>query len=322
LHAMMSAPDAFRGFIVLAAAIGDDQTMPVSLRAFFDAHPAATLNADMYLGMDDVRGMGLSRAYEVASILQQRAARVRDLRFTFRYYPNESHMSVPLRGVDDGLQAIFDGWELGDAFELYEQGGLDAIEKHFAALSERLGFPVAVPADTLFAAFNGLEGRKRYAEAELVIARAVQLHPQDTTALYYQARLQNEMGNKPLAVDTLRRALRISPNDNGARGLLRYMQVDPDTVAAQVKVSVRELAGFVGSYGDPVVFEVTLRGDQLYGNSANREYQLAPLSETRFHYSEKNVYPNGGDLTFRTDARGRVTGVVFSDSGRELAKSR
>jgi hypothetical protein len=320
LHAMMQAPDAFRGYIVLAAALGDDQAMANNLRAFFEAHPAALLNADMYFGMDDVQRTGLARAYEAAAILQQRAGRVRDLGFSFHYYADQSHGAVPLQGTIDGLRSIFDGWELKDAFALYEQGGLHAIENHYAALAERLGFPVAVPADALFDAFNRLEGSKRYTEAEPVIARAVQLHPEDTTALYYQARLQNEMGNKAQAIETLRKALAIAPNDSGARSQLRELQVDPDTVVATVKLTAADLAKFAGSYGNPVVFEVSLRGDVLFAQSAGIEYKLDPLSATRFHYNDNNVYSNGGSLTFITGAKGRVTGVQF-EAGPLLGKA-
>ena len=82
---------------------------------------------------DDATGMGLTGAWELSSYLQDRAGRVRDLRFTFRHYPDESHTSVPLRSVYDGLQGIFEGWglDMDDAFALYEQGGLDGDRQAF-----------------------------------------------------------------------------------------------------------------------------------------------------------------------------------------------
>jgi predicted alpha/beta superfamily hydrolase len=322
LHALMNAPDAFRSYLVLAAAIGDDQSMPKALGAFFDAHPGATLNADMYMGMDDVTGRSLGWAYETASVLQQRAGRVRDLRFTFRYYADESHGAVPLRGVQDGLQIVFDGWELADPFALYEQGGLAAIEKHYTALSGRLGFPVAVPEDALFAAFNGLEGRRRYSEAVQVIARAVALHPQNATALYYLARVQGRMGDKPQALETLKKLLLMAPGDGGARALLREMQVDPDTLAVAASVPSKELAKYTGRYGNPAVFVIEQRGEKLHGRTAEREYALTPLSATQFRYAESNVYSSGGSVEFRIDTRGRVTGLMFGNGGPELARSK
>lgn len=321
LHALMNAPEAFRSFLLLAVAIGDDQAMPRTLGAWFAAHPQATLNADLYLGMDDVKGRALGWAYETASILQERAGRVRDLRFTFRYYEDQSHMALPLRGVQDGLLAVFAGWELDDPSALYEQGGLAAIEKHFATLSARLGFTVAVPQNALFSAFNSLEGQKRYAEAVQVISRAVALHPQDTTALYYLARVQGRMGDQPGAIETLRKLLQISPGDGGARTLLREMQVDPDTLARAVSLSAQELAKFVGRYGNPAVFVVQQRGERLFGVTAEREYALIPLSATRFRVAENNVYASGGSVEFRMDPRGRVSGLVFEGDGAKLDKA-
>jgi tetratricopeptide (TPR) repeat protein len=273
------------------------------------------------MGMDDVKGRALGWAYETASILQERAGRVRDLRFRFRYYEDESHMAVPLRGVQDGLLAVFAGWELDDPSALYEQGGLTAIEKHFTTLSGRLGFPVAVKQDALFSAFNSLEGQRRYPEAVQVISRAVALHPQDTTALYYLARVQGRMGDQPASLETLKKLLQLSPGDGGARTLLRQMQVDPDALAKAVSLSPQELAKFAGRYGDATVFVVQQRGERLFGRTADREYALAPLSATRFRLNENNVYASGGSVEFRIDARGRVTGLKFGNDGPELARA-
>ena len=322
LHALMNAPGAFRSYLVLAPAFGDDLSMTKNLSAFFAAHQDAMLNADMYMGMDDVKGRGLSRAYEAAAVLQERAGRVRDLRFTFRYYADESHMSVPMRGVQDGLRIVFEGWELADPFALYEQGGLAAIEKHFTALSGRLGFPVELPEDALFSTFNSLEGGRRYPEAVQVISRAVALYPQSTTALYYLARVQGRMGDKPQSIDTLKKLLNMAPGDGGARNLLREMQVDPDTLAAAASVSSKDLAKYAGRYGDPVVFAIEQRGERLYGRTVEREYLLTPLSSTRFRFAENSVYSSGGSIEFRTDARGRVTGLSFGGGGPELARSK
>jgi uncharacterized protein len=321
LHSMIEAPGLFRGYIVTSLALGDDRNMPAAIRTFFDAHPKATINADFFLAMDDVTGVGLSWAEEMASILQFRAGRVRDLRFTFRHYTDESHGSAPLRGVQEGLRTIFAGWEIDDPLALYDQGGLAAIEKHFASLSQRLGFPVPVSSDALFYTFTHLEG-PRNAEAEPVIKRAVELYPANTTGLYYLARLYMRTDRKPLAIDTLRKALQMSPNDTGAISMLKEMGVDAGTEVATVHLSEKDLARYVGSYGNPAVFEVELRGDKLYGRTAEQQYEFAPLSGTRFHYSEKNVYLDGGDATFKTDARGRATALVFENGGPELAKSK
>jgi tetratricopeptide (TPR) repeat protein len=325
LYSMVNAPGAFRGYIVMAPAFGDNRELPRTIRDFLEAHPDPSLNADLFMTADDATGMGLSGAWELSSYLQDRAARVRDLRFTFRHYPDESHTSVPLRSVYDGLQSIFEGWGLDrdDAFALYEQGGLAAIDKHFATLSARLGFPVPVPEEALDGAFGRLEGLKRFAEAEEVIKRAMESFPESPSALYYAGRVYMQMGNTALAVETLKKSLLLSPNYGPSRGLLQYMKVDPNELVPEVRVSGSDLAKFVGGYGtSAVVFEIERRGDNIVGRTSEREYELDAQSATTFSYSENNVNSSGGIVSFQTDDRGRVTGVVFQNGGAELEKLR
>ena len=227
LYSMINAPEVFRGYLVIAPAFGDNRELPKTVAAFLEELPDLNLNADLFLTADNSPGQGLSGAWELSSYLQERATRVRDLRYTFRR-SEESHAAVPLRSVHDGLTSIFEGWELDreDAFALYEQGGLTAIDKHFGALSARLGFPVPVPEDAMLQPFFQLEGSKRFTEAEQVIKKVVESFPDDPTALYYAARLYLQMGNRPLVLETLKKALLLSPNHRPSRSLLQYMQVD------------------------------------------------------------------------------------------------
>ena len=317
LYSMINAPEVFRGYIVVAPAFGDNRDLPKTVGAFLEEHKDLSLNADLFMTADDSTGQGLSGAWELSSYLQERAARVRDLRFTFRRYPDESHGAVPLRSVYDGLLSIFEGWQIDreDAFAAYEQRGLTAIDKHFAALSARLGFPVAVPDEVLFAIFTELEGRKRFPEAEQVINSASESFPDSPTALYYAGRLYMQMGNKSLAVETLKKSLLLSPNYRGSRALLEYIKVDANELVPEVRVAAKDLAKYVGGYGtSAVVFEIGRRGDEIFGRTTEREYELNALSAATFEYS-------GGSLSFRTDDRGRVTGLKFQN-GPELARLR
>ena len=324
LYSMINAPEVFRAYIAIAPAFGDNRELPKAVGAFVEERQDPNLKVDLFMSTDDATGQGLSGAWELSSYLQERASSVGDLRFTFRRYPDESHASVPLRSVHDGLLSTFEGWELdmNEAFALYEQGGLAAIDKHFAALSARLGFPVAVPQEAMLGPFYQLEGDKRFAEAEQVMKRVIEAFPGDPTALYYSARLQLQMGNRSLAVEVLKEALLLSPNHAPSRGLLQYMKVDANELVPEVRVTGTDLAKYVGGYGiSAVVFEIEQRGDKIIGKTSEREYDLDAQSATTFSYTENNVYSSGGTVSFRTNERNRVTGLVFQD-GAELAKLR
>jgi len=320
LYSMINAPTVFRGYIAISPAFGDNRELPKTIAAFLEGHKDPSLNADLFMATDAGTGQPLSGAWELSSYLQDRSSRVRDLRFTLRRYPEETHSAIPLRGVYDGLASIFEGWEVQDPFTLYEQGGLTAIDKHFATLSARLGFEVAVPEEALFTTFTQLEGRKRFPEAEQVIKRAIESFPDSVNAHYYAGRLYLQMGNRDLAVASLKKALLISANDPASRGLLEYMKVDANTLVPEVHVAGKDLAKFVGGYGtSAVVFEIVQRGDKIVGKTSQSEYELDALSGTALQYSGNNAYAGSGTVSLRTDDRGRVTGLKFQN-GAELAK--
>lgn len=233
LYSMINAPEIFRGYIAIAPAFGDDPELPATIAEFLDSHQDPLFNADLFVAADDSTGQPLSKAWELSSFLQERASRVHDLRFTFRRYPEETHSSIALRSVQDGLLNIFDGWEVEDPFALYDLGGLPAIDKHYAAIAARLGFPVAVPEEALLGVFSELEGRKEFSQAKDVIERAMQSFPDSPATRYYAGRLYLQMGDRELAIDALRTSLLLSPSYPAAVSLLEYMKVDPEKLVSE-----------------------------------------------------------------------------------------
>jgi tetratricopeptide (TPR) repeat protein len=248
---------------------------------------------------------------------------VRDLRYAFRNYPDESHLSLPLRAVQDGLLSIFDGWQIKDPFAIYEQGGLAAIEKHFAELAARTGLPTSIPDATLFDVYWNLFNRKRTTEAEQVLARALELHPDSLGTLNFAAQRYKQHGNTVLSVETLRKLLLLYPNHRGARTMLESLQVEASAIPPEAPVSQKDLAKYIGGYGrSSVVFEIERNGDKILGQTSEQQFELWALSTTKFRISEhSNVYADEGVVSFLTDARGRVTAMVF-EGGAELAKLR
>jgi len=323
LYSMLHAPQAFRGYIAIEPAFEGKREFPNAVIAFLNDAKDQNLNADVFLAMGDTGGSDMRRVWELSSAFQQRAWQLRDLRYVLRNYPEESHMSIPLRAVQDGLLSIFDGWQIVDPFALYEQGGLAAIEKHFTALAARTGLPTSIPDATLFDVYWNLFNRKRVTEAEQVLARALELHPDSLGTLNFAAQRYKQSGNTVLAVETLSKLLLLYPNHRDARSMLKSLQVDASAIPPEAPVSQKDLAKFIGGYGaSSVVFEIERHGDKISGKTSEQHFELFALSATKFRLSEhSNVYADDRVVSFRTDARGRVTGLVF-EGGGELAKLR
>jgi len=64
------------------------------------------------------------------------------VRWQEKRYPEESHGTVPWRVIPDGVQALFANWSMS---RKTQNGGWEAVNKHYDMLSEQMGYAVLVP---------------------------------------------------------------------------------------------------------------------------------------------------------------------------------
>jgi predicted alpha/beta superfamily hydrolase len=315
LYSLMKAPGEFKGYILASPAFNDqDGELLGGVPPFLEQHK--DLAASIYLSTANETGQLLSGNWQLSAYLQNQTARDPHWSFAFRRYPEETHGTIPLRTVYDGLQFIFDGWSVPDSFVLYEQGGMAAIEKHYAALSSRFGFPVAVPEGVLLAPAFQLYRQKRVGEAEQVILRTLELHPDYVNALLTAGRLYFDKGDKAKATQYLTKALLLAPTSRAIGVDYAALNLDPNTVARAVQVSAADLQKCVGAYGtSQPVMEIVRRGGTLFAVTADHEDELTALSDTRFYFTHGDEV-----ITFDRDARGRVVGLELQNHGVKLVR--
>jgi predicted alpha/beta superfamily hydrolase len=314
LYSLIGAPGIFKGYVLASPVLGDeDRALAKAVGSFLDTHEDAA--ASVYLTLANETDL-LGGNWELSSYLQNRVASDPRWSFAFRQYPDETHGTIVLRSLYDGLRFVFDGWQLADVFARYEQGGLPAIEKHYAALSSRFGFDVPAPAGTLLSPAFALFGQKRIDEAERVILRTLELYPNDTNALLTAGRLYFDKGDKPKAVEYLTKALLISPTRRAIGVDYAALNLDPNAVVRSVEMPAADLQKYVGAYGSSgPVLEIVRRGSKLFAVTADREDELTALSDGRFYYT------TGAEvIAFQRDGRGRIGGLRFQNGGTELAR--
>jgi tetratricopeptide (TPR) repeat protein len=79
-----------------------------------------------------------------------RARRDSSLRWDSSRYPKETHDSVVIKSDFDALRMIFAGWDAPrDPDTNALSGSLQDIERHYATLGERLGYPLVAPEGTV-----------------------------------------------------------------------------------------------------------------------------------------------------------------------------
>ena len=310
-HALVHRPDVFDAYISISPSLWwDEQRLVAQADSAFDH--AGDLVGDFYMTMGNEGGAMLGGALKFAGVLEAKAPE--DFRWEFKLMEEESHGSVPHRSTYYGLEKIFDGWNLHDPVGLYVAGGLEAVDRHFARASARFGYE-RTPSVGILGPIGGraLEDGNG-ADAEAVFSRLVERDPNLAPAHNGLAEAHALMGNRDLAIEHHRHALRIDPRNGPAREKLTEYGVDLSDYPESVDVPVSVLESYVGTYvvpDDPdEVLRFLLADGELAVELEGRTYELYATSMERFKVVVVPVY-----VTFRADEGGNVTGVEIDQAG-------
>ena len=203
LHTMAIEPGLFKGIIAISPALMYDNNAPLNtirsrLGKPFPHHIRlfATLgNEPGYV--DALNGL----------ITALKGAEAPDLRWVFRQYPEDTHMSVPLKSVYEGLEEIFYDWQV----ELEGlENGLDALKAHYDGISNAYGFTVK-PAE---AVVNMLGYRYLQAgnaqKAIDVFQFNVDLYPNSANVYDSLGEACEQVGKLQKAIDLYRKAVKLA----------------------------------------------------------------------------------------------------------------
>jgi predicted alpha/beta superfamily hydrolase len=176
-YALMENPDAFQAYLSISPSLWWDQQQFVAKAAtMFDED--TELRSWLYMTMGNEGGAMLAGAWSLAGILETSAPE--SFRWAWNHMPDEDHGSVPHRSLYDGLEWIFEGWNLPNLFALgMSEGGEEwvEIEKHYSELSDRFGIEARVPEQRVNQIGYALLGNQRVDDAIRVFERNTKLYP-------------------------------------------------------------------------------------------------------------------------------------------------
>ena len=225
LHALMTQPDVFDSYIAISPMLNwDDQAMVAKAETFFENTPELT--ADLYMAMGNETGAGLGGFRKLAGVLDEHSPR--GFRWSTRVMPEETHGSVPLRSVRQGLEAIFEGWnlDLRDLMTAFDEGGLRAVDGRYLASGERFGYErMTHPFTVVQIVFNLLD-MGRLEEAEEVLMRDPNRYPPPPMFLRTLAGAYEMRGDIDRALEIYTAALSANPADEPTRLKLIEMGAD------------------------------------------------------------------------------------------------
>jgi uncharacterized protein len=136
LHTLISSPESFSAYIAISPSLWWNKRAELdSAKAFFKLHPRLKNSLYMAVGAEGEGMVAAARTFD--SVLVK--ASPMDLRWQFKYMPNENHGSIVHRALYDGLEYTFSPLSRPPETVLLDTS---ALERHFAALSDELGYKV------------------------------------------------------------------------------------------------------------------------------------------------------------------------------------
>jgi uncharacterized protein len=146
----------------------------------------------------------------------------------FDWMNQETHMSIPLRGLHQGLETVFDGWHLTNPLELFEKGGIEAVHNHFREGGERYGYVRTTSPFIVSMIVAELIWKGKLEDASCVLLHDEKAYPAPWNQLDALARAYADRGNHERAIHFYKESLKANPKNEWAKRKLREMGADPD----------------------------------------------------------------------------------------------
>jgi len=195
---------------------------PYSNKTLFVSLAGPLDRADESLGIEDVMNSQSEHSIFARSILTFCYAMEKnnsnELRFSWKYYPNDIHGSVPLPSIMDGLRYSFDWYQLKDASKYNDPGTSmtelkTLVENRAAILSDHFGY-IVPPGDEEFLNMGGFMFMQmgQNDKALLFLNYAIEYYPKSEDAHRNLAEYYVQMGDTSKAIHSLEKAYELSGN--------------------------------------------------------------------------------------------------------------
>ena len=140
VYAMTERPNDFTGYLAISPSLGRNNQQEVHKAASF-LSSRSSLKKTLALVIGNEGGNTWIGTDALVQVLKQSAPD--DLAWVFNHMKDEDHVSIVHKGVYDALTFVFDGWQIDEA--LLTDHDVSIVERHYDALSSRLGFDIPVP---------------------------------------------------------------------------------------------------------------------------------------------------------------------------------
>ena len=311
-HAIVHRPEIFNDYISISPSLWwDEQKLVNQAQTHFEKNKDQ--KGYLFMTMGNEGGTMLGGAWKFSSVLEELAGA--DFHWKFVLMDQETHGSVPSRSTYQGLEFIFADWHISNPMELYETGGMSALDAHYQKIADRWGYQVKVPEQTLNQIGYLLLNQEKLDEAIQIFTRNVKAYPTSSNVYDSLGEALMKKGDNPAAIKNYKKSLEINPGNENGKEMLKKMGVDIAALTIEKSLPESILQRYVGTYQTPEFeVEVILEGKHLYGKpSGQPRAELFALSETEFF--TKMVEAR---VVFGINDQGKTNSITITMNGRDM----
>lgn len=211
IHILTSRPQMFQAYLAVSPSLWwDKQHTLHQAQAFFAAHDE--LDETLFFSLGNEGPQMRDGFEELKKSLTAKAPK--DFRWASEQFSDENHGSTVLRAHYAGLRSIFSDWEMPRDETGAPVGGMNGIEQHFRALSQRYGYTVPVPENVINNFGYRLLGDKKFVEAIAVFQHNVELYPGSANVYDSLADGYEGAGKLELALQNCQKAVEVGTETN------------------------------------------------------------------------------------------------------------
>lgn len=223
VYSLASNPALFNAYIVIDPPLSWNN-QAVLAKAQSTLEKWKELNSDFYITNTGESGVAMAAVQRLCATFDEKP--IPGFRWTFKQMPEETHISIVHQSIYSGLDTIFDGWHLANPLKLYDEGGLEAVRRHFSEGAKRYGYSRKAPAFTISLVVAGLMAQDRLEEAAAVLLHDPKSYPAPWNQLDALARFYAQRNDVPHEIKYYTLSLQANPNNVLARKKLGELGVD------------------------------------------------------------------------------------------------
>jgi predicted alpha/beta superfamily hydrolase len=152
-----------------------------------------------------------------------------DDRWQFDFYESEGHYSLVHLATYRALEFLYQGWEVPD--EVVAGARFEDYELHYRQLSEKYGYTISIPMQTVIRLGNTLLRSQRFEDGIRIHKHNIELYPNQPESYWYVGEAYRLSGQTGEAKEYFKVALR-KALETGAPDLADYQKALEDLEAA------------------------------------------------------------------------------------------